>query len=101
MTPGARDSLESATSSPPPRHTFTSIPRIRSERPAFEHHYPHLLERLEAEAHAGPRRKPADRGAALAGAAIFGASGTRQGSADPDPGNGDRGSGDASNRQAK
>jgi len=52
---GHGNSLEWATSSPPPRHNFTSIPRIRSERPAFEHHYPHLLDRLEAEAHAGKR----------------------------------------------
>lgn len=29
-------SLEWATSCPPPRHNFTSIPRIRSERPAFD-----------------------------------------------------------------
>ncbi len=40
--------------SPPPRHNFTSIPRIRSERPAFEAHYPELLARLNAESHAGP-----------------------------------------------
>jgi cytochrome c oxidase subunit 1 len=53
---GYGNSLEWATSSPPPRHNFTSIPRIRSERPAFECHYPHLLERLEAEAHAGHAR---------------------------------------------
>src|SRR6266516_1374457 len=45
---GHGNSLEWATSSPPPRHNFTSIPRIRSERPAFELHYPDLLERLEA-----------------------------------------------------
>jgi cytochrome c oxidase subunit 1 len=50
---GHGNSLEWATSSPPPRHNFTSIPRIRSERPAFEAHYPHLTERLEKEAHAG------------------------------------------------
>jgi cytochrome c oxidase subunit 1 len=52
---GFGNSLEWATTSPPPRHNFYSIPRIRSERPAFEAHYPHLLERLEAEAHAGRR----------------------------------------------
>jgi cytochrome c oxidase subunit 1 len=52
---GFGNSMEWATSSPPPRHNFTSIPRIRSERPAFEAHYPHLLDRLEAEAHAGRR----------------------------------------------
>jgi cytochrome c oxidase subunit 1 len=36
------NSLEWATSCPPPRHNFTSIPRIRSERPAFDLHYPHI-----------------------------------------------------------
>ena len=33
-------SLEWATSCPPPRHNFTSIPNIRSERPAFGLHHP-------------------------------------------------------------
>jgi cytochrome c oxidase subunit 1 len=37
---GFANSLEWATSCPPPRHNFTSIPRIRSERPAFDLHYP-------------------------------------------------------------
>ena len=50
---GYGNSLEWATSCPPPRHNFVSIPRIRSERPAFEYHYPHLLQRLEDEAHSG------------------------------------------------
>src|SRR3954454_14500457 len=35
-------SLEWATSSPPPRHNFTSIPRIRSEAPAFDLHHPEV-----------------------------------------------------------
>jgi cytochrome c oxidase subunit 1 len=35
-------SLEWATSCPPPRHNFTSLPRIRSERPAFDLHHPGL-----------------------------------------------------------
>ena len=39
---GFANSLEWATSCPPPRHNFTSIPRIRSERPAFDLHYPHI-----------------------------------------------------------
>ncbi|MBT9257464.1 cytochrome c oxidase subunit I [Phycicoccus sp. MAQZ13P-2] len=34
-------SLEWATSCPPPRHNFDRIPRIRSERPAFDLHHPH------------------------------------------------------------
>ena len=33
-------SLEWATSCPPPRHNFDRIPRIRSERPAFDLHHP-------------------------------------------------------------
>jgi cytochrome c oxidase subunit I len=37
---GFSRSLEWATSSPPPRHNFTSIPRIRSEAPAFDLHHP-------------------------------------------------------------
>lgn len=40
-------SLEWATSCPPPRHNFHSIPRIRSERPAFDLHHP------EASPHLG------------------------------------------------
>jgi cytochrome c oxidase subunit 1 len=35
-------SLEWATSCPPPRHNFTTLPRIRSERPAFDLHHPEL-----------------------------------------------------------
>jgi cytochrome c oxidase subunit I len=35
-------SLEWATSCPPPRHNFVSLPRIRSERPAFDLHHPEL-----------------------------------------------------------
>ncbi|MEU9123067.1 cytochrome c oxidase subunit I [Streptomyces sp. NPDC048506] len=35
-------SLEWATSSPPPRHNFTSLPRIRSESPAFDLHHPEM-----------------------------------------------------------
>ncbi|MFG1956625.1 cytochrome c oxidase subunit I [Nonomuraea sp. NPDC049028] len=45
---GYGNSLEWATSCPPPRHNFTFLPPIRSERPAFDLHYPHLLkEELE------------------------------------------------------
>jgi cytochrome c oxidase subunit I len=50
---GHGNSLEWATSCPPPRHNFTELPRIRSERPAFELHYPHLTERLRTESHVG------------------------------------------------
>ncbi|WP_369053619.1 aa3-type cytochrome oxidase subunit I [Kineococcus terrestris] len=38
-------SLEWATSCPPPRHNFTSLPRIRSERPAFDLHHPEVIGR--------------------------------------------------------
>src|SRR5699024_3011393 len=50
---GFGNSLELATSCPPPRHHFTEMPRIRSERPAFELHYPHAVERMRAENHIG------------------------------------------------
>jgi heme/copper-type cytochrome/quinol oxidase subunit 1 len=39
---GYANSLEWATSCPPPRHNFTRIPRIRSERPAFDLHHPDI-----------------------------------------------------------
>ncbi len=35
-------SLEWATSCPPPRHNFVRLPRIRSERPAFDLHHPEI-----------------------------------------------------------
>ena len=48
-------SLEWATSCPPPRHNFTSIPRIRSERPAFDLKYPEIAAEAEKKpVHAGP-----------------------------------------------
>jgi cytochrome c oxidase subunit 1 len=42
-------SLEWATSCPPPRHNFTSLPRIRSERPAFDLHHPEVAAMDHAE----------------------------------------------------
>ena len=42
---GYGGSLEWATSCPPPRHNFTSMPRIRSERPAFDLHHPEAVEK--------------------------------------------------------
>jgi len=39
---GYGNSMEWATSCPPPRHNFLAIPRIRSERPAFDLHYPRI-----------------------------------------------------------
>lgn len=49
-------SLEWATSCPPPRHNFTSLPRIRSERPALDLHYPEI----EAMEHKVPGQTPLD-----------------------------------------
>ncbi|MGO1389625.1 MULTISPECIES: aa3-type cytochrome oxidase subunit I [Brachybacterium] len=51
-------SLEWATSSPPPRHNFHSLPRVRSERPAFDLHYPEVAlqdHMLEQEPAVNPR----------------------------------------------
>ncbi|GAA1784197.1 MULTISPECIES: cytochrome c oxidase subunit I [Streptomonospora] len=39
---GYGGSLEWATSCPPPRHNFTTLPRIRSERPAFDLKFPRV-----------------------------------------------------------
>jgi len=75
---GHGNSLEWATSSPPPRHNFVEIPRIRSERPAFELHYPHMLERMHAESHAGKRHEPY-------ASELLSGTGARQGPNDPDP----------------
>ncbi len=36
-------SLEWATSCPPPRHNFVTLPRIRSESPAFDLHHPEVV----------------------------------------------------------
>ncbi|MGH4022659.1 MAG: cytochrome c oxidase subunit I, partial [Pseudonocardiaceae bacterium] len=55
---GYGNSLEWATTCPPPRHNFTELPRIRSERPAFELHYPHMAERMRIEAHVGGSDHP-------------------------------------------
>ncbi|GAB2605765.1 cytochrome c oxidase subunit I [Kocuria himachalensis] len=53
---GFGNSLEWATSCPPPRHNFTALPRIRSERPAIDLHHPELA----AES---PQQSPVDDGA--------------------------------------
>ncbi|MFF8285504.1 cytochrome c oxidase subunit I [Streptomyces albus] len=42
-------SLEWATSCPPPRHNFCTLPRIRSESPAFDHHHPDVSELDQAQ----------------------------------------------------
>ncbi|SDW66657.1 cytochrome c oxidase subunit 1 [Amycolatopsis xylanica] len=55
---GFGNSLEWATTCPPPRHNFLELPRIRSERPAFELHYPHMVERMRREGHRGTASAP-------------------------------------------
>ena len=59
---GYGNSLEWATSCPPPRHNFTSLPRIRSERPAFDLHHPEVaaMDHVEPDA-GGPLDWEADR----------------------------------------
>jgi cytochrome c oxidase subunit 1 len=52
-------SLEWATSCPPPRHNFVSLPRIRSESPAFDLHHPELAE-LEIMYNPGETEQIAD-----------------------------------------
>ncbi|MEV0344507.1 cytochrome c oxidase subunit I [Nonomuraea sp. NPDC050680] len=49
---GYGNSLEWATSCPPPRHNFSMLPRIRSERPAFDLHYPHVSAKTPQEVEA-------------------------------------------------
>ncbi|AZT97330.1 cytochrome c oxidase subunit I [Brevibacterium aurantiacum] len=56
---GYGGSLEWATSCPPPRHNFTSLPRIRSERPAFDVNHPELL---EYAGHGAPEKQLAGGG---------------------------------------
>ncbi|MGA6168254.1 cytochrome c oxidase subunit I [Amycolatopsis magusensis] len=67
---GFGNSLEWATTSPPPRHNFLDLPRIRSERPAFELHYPHMIQRMRDEGHRNPKggERAADPGELAAAA---------------------------------
>jgi cytochrome c oxidase subunit 1 len=48
-------SLEWATSCPPPRHNFTTLPRVRSESPAFDLHHPDFA--AEPQEPAGAERE--------------------------------------------
>ncbi len=52
---GFGNSLEWATSCPPPRHNFVTLPRIRSERPAFDLHYPQVA--ANGDFHASPEAR--------------------------------------------
>ncbi|PRX01379.1 UNVERIFIED_ORG: cytochrome c oxidase subunit 1 [Actinomadura viridilutea] len=53
---GWGNSLEWATPCPVPRHNFTAIPAIRSERPAFDLHHPHLDQKRSRVAPGGAER---------------------------------------------
>ncbi|GGU25072.1 aa3-type cytochrome oxidase subunit I [Streptomyces lavendofoliae] len=57
-------SLEWATSCPPPRHNFTTLPRIRSESPAFDLHHPEIAEVEKAQT--GGRRDVLEPGRGIA-----------------------------------
>ncbi len=50
-------SLEWATSCPPPRHNFVTLPRVRSESPAFDLHHPEYAA-YEARDQDRPRQDP-------------------------------------------
>ncbi len=55
-------SLEWATTScPPPRHNFLSLPRIRSESPAFDLHHPEVAA-LETARNDSDRKKATPAG---------------------------------------
>ncbi|RKR94750.1 cytochrome c oxidase subunit 1 [Williamsia muralis] len=81
---GFGNSLEWATSCPPPRHNFTELPRIRSERPAFELHYPHMVDRMREEAHVGAAHGGTSDTAEKIRRDPF-TVGTHEASSDPDP----------------
>ncbi|MEE1756657.1 aa3-type cytochrome oxidase subunit I [Streptomyces sp. SP18CS02] len=57
-------SLEWATSCPPPRHNFVTLPRIRSESPAFELHHPEIS--ALDKRHRGGRRDVIEPGRGVA-----------------------------------
>ena len=52
--------LEWATSCPPPRHNFESLPRIRSESPAFDLYHPEAAS-VEAHGDAAVNATPSDK----------------------------------------
>ncbi|SDS35198.1 aa3-type cytochrome oxidase subunit I [Actinoplanes derwentensis] len=65
---GYGNSLEWATTTPPPLRNFDHMPRIRSERPAFDVKFPHLAAGEQSlagppEGGARPLRKESDGGA--------------------------------------
>jgi cytochrome c oxidase subunit 1 len=54
--PWKANSLEWATSSPPPPHNFDSLPEVHSERPVYDHR--RGLAQPETGAHTDPQAKP-------------------------------------------
>jgi cytochrome c oxidase subunit 1 len=54
---GHGNSLEWATSCPPPLRNFDRMPRIRSERPAFDAKFPHLAVDSSVPHRAAPRQR--------------------------------------------
>jgi cytochrome c oxidase subunit 1 len=59
---GFGNSLEWATTCPPPLRNFDRMPRIRSERPAFDLKYSAQLSDLARHAHQREVRRPQDLG---------------------------------------
>jgi cytochrome c oxidase subunit 1 len=51
-------SLEWATSCPPPRHNFDTLPRVRSDSPAFDLHHPEFKRLLNPEARGDTQSTP-------------------------------------------
>jgi cytochrome c oxidase subunit 1 len=64
---GYCSSMEWVTTCPPPRHNFYRIPRIRSERPAFDLHYPHIRTGIASRELEQTLPRPADNKSAPAG----------------------------------
>ncbi len=56
---GYAGGLEWATSCPPPRHNFVRIPRIRSNRPAFDLHHPEAAMPTQVRPDPGRGGRPA------------------------------------------
>ncbi|MYU17418.1 cytochrome ubiquinol oxidase subunit I, partial [Streptomyces sp. SID8361] len=60
-------SLEWATSCPPPRHNFLTMPRIRSESPAFDLHHPEIAALDQLQNYGAPEDDKALAGGKEAG----------------------------------
>ena len=64
--------LEWATTSPPPPHNFTSLPRIRSNRPLFDARQAASASAAGRRRSVGPMRHPSDEAVLFGRLAIFG-----------------------------